>query len=50
MNLLISRLDEQQRRWYAGVHRLGHGGDEQIFRITTADHPAGPPRVSYRPQ
>ena len=36
MNLLISRLDEQQRRWYAALEstRLGHGGDEQIFRIT----------------
>ena len=39
MNLLISRLDEQQRRWYAALEstRLGHGGDEQIFRITGLD-------------
>ncbi len=29
MNLLLSRLDEQQRRWYAAVesHKVGHGGD-----------------------
>lgn len=39
MNLLISRLDEQQRRWYAALEstRLGHGGDEQISRITGLD-------------
>lgn len=39
MNLLISRLDEQQRRWYAALEatRLGHGGDEQIARITGLD-------------
>ena len=29
MNLLLSRLDEQQRRWYAALEsqRIGHGGD-----------------------
>lgn len=29
MNLLLSRLNEQQRRWYAAVEstKLGHGGD-----------------------
>jgi len=39
INLLISRLDEQQRRWYAALEssRLGHGGDEQIARITGLD-------------
>jgi hypothetical protein len=39
MNLLISRLDEQQRRWYAALEstRLGHGGDEQMARITGLD-------------
>jgi hypothetical protein len=39
MNLLISRLDEQQRRWYAAVEseRLGHGGDAQVARITGLD-------------
>jgi len=32
----MSRLDEQQRRWYAAVEsaRLGHGGDRTLSRIT----------------
>lgn len=36
MNLLLSRLDEQQRRWYAAVEsaKLGHGGDRLVSRIT----------------
>src|SRR6266508_2817720 len=36
MNLLMSRLDEQQRRWYAAVesNKIGYGGDAQIARIT----------------
>jgi hypothetical protein len=36
MNLLMSRLDEQQRRWYAAVEsaKLGHGGDRLLSRIT----------------
>ena len=36
MNLLLSRLDEQQRRWYAAVEsaRLGHGGDRSVSRLT----------------
>lgn len=36
MNLLMSRLDEQQRRWYAALEseRIGHGGDAQVSRIT----------------
>ncbi len=39
MNLVISRLDEQQRRWYAAVEseRLGHGGDAQVAQITGLD-------------
>ncbi len=39
MNLLISRLDEQQRRWYTALEstRLGYGGDKQIARITGLD-------------
>lgn len=39
MNVFLSRLDEQQRRWYAALEasRLGHGGDEQIARITGLD-------------
>ena len=36
MNLLLSRLDEQQRRWYAALEsrRLGRGGDTAVARIT----------------
>jgi hypothetical protein len=36
MNLLMSRLDEQQRRWYAAVEsiKIGHGGDRRLSRIT----------------
>jgi hypothetical protein len=32
----MSRLDEQQRRWYAAVEstEVGHGGDRQLCRIT----------------
>ena len=39
MNLLLSRLDEQQRRWYAAVesNRLGHGGDQLVARMTGLD-------------
>lgn len=36
MNLLMSRLDEQQRRWYVAVEsgKIGYGGDAQLSRIT----------------
>jgi hypothetical protein len=36
MNLLVSRLDEQQRRWYAALEsaKLGHGGDRFISLVT----------------
>ena len=36
LNLLLSRLDEQQRRWVAGreAKRLGHGGITQVAEIT----------------
>jgi hypothetical protein len=36
LNLLLSRLDEQQRRWVAAreAKRLGHGGFERIAEIT----------------
>ena len=39
MNLLLSRLDEQQRRWYAAVEaqRLGHGGLRLLAQITGLD-------------
>jgi hypothetical protein len=36
LNLLLSRLDEQQRRWAAAreAMRLGHGGFQRIAAIT----------------
>ena len=36
MNLLLSRLDEQQRRWYVALEstRVGYGGDRELSRIT----------------
>jgi hypothetical protein len=43
MNVLLSRLDEQQRRWYAAIeaNRLGHGGAQLVAQITGLDpHPS----------
>jgi hypothetical protein len=39
MNVLLSRLNEQQRRWYAAVEatRLGRGGDQLVAQITGLD-------------
>jgi hypothetical protein len=39
INLLLSRLDEQQRRWYAALesNRIGHGGDRLVSQITGLD-------------
>jgi hypothetical protein len=36
MNLLLSRLDEQQRRWYVALEsvKIGNGGDAQLSQIT----------------
>ena len=36
MNVFISRLDEQERRWYAALEatKVGHGGLELIAQIT----------------
>ena len=36
LNLILSRLDEQQRRWVAGREALrrGHGGIRQVAEIT----------------
>jgi hypothetical protein len=36
LNLLLGRLDEQQRRWVAAreAMRLGHGGFQRIAEIT----------------
>lgn len=39
MNLFLSRLDEQQKRWYVGLEskKLGHGGDQRLSEITGMD-------------
>ena len=36
MNLLLSRMDEQQRRWYVGLEsmKVGRGGDALLSQIT----------------
>jgi hypothetical protein len=36
VNLLLSRLDEQQRRWFVAIEskKLGHGGDTRMSEIT----------------
>ena len=36
MNLLLSRMNEQQRRWYVGLEslKIGHGGDVLLSQIT----------------
>ena len=39
MNLFLSRLDEQQRRWYVALEakRIGHGGIRLLSQITGLD-------------
>lgn len=39
MNLLLSRLDEQQRRWYVAVeaNQIGQGGVRLLSQITGLD-------------
>lgn len=39
MNLLLSRLDEQQRRWYVALeaNRIGVGEDRLLAQITGLD-------------
>jgi hypothetical protein len=39
INLLVGRLDEQQRRWYVAVeaNRVGHGGIRLLSQITGLD-------------
>jgi len=36
MNLLLSRLNEQQRRWYVALEakKMGHGGAKRMSQIT----------------
>jgi len=35
-NLLLSRMDEQQRRWYVALEsmKIGHGGDTLLHQMT----------------
>ncbi len=39
INLFMSRLDEQQRRWFAALEskRIGHGGDRLMSLVTGLD-------------
>ena len=39
MNVFLSRLDEQQRRWYVALEskKMGHGGDVLLSQITGLD-------------
>jgi hypothetical protein len=39
MNLLLSRFDEQQRRWYVALEsmKVGYGGDRLLSLITGLD-------------
>jgi uncharacterized protein with PhoU and TrkA domain len=39
MNVFLSRLDEQQRRWYVALEskKIGHGGDKRLSEITGMD-------------
>jgi uncharacterized protein with PhoU and TrkA domain len=39
MNLFLSRLDEQQCRWYVAMesNRMGAGGDQLLSQITGMD-------------
>lgn len=39
MKVFLSRLDEQQRRWYVVLesNRIGHGGETQLSQITGMD-------------
>ena len=36
INLILSRLNEQQRRWLAALEsqKIGHGGDKRLAEIT----------------
>ena len=39
MNLFLSRLNEQQRRWYVAIEaeQVGHGGTRLLAQITGLD-------------
>lgn len=36
INLLVGRLDENQRRWFVAAEamRIGHGGDQLLSQVT----------------
>ena len=36
INLLVGRLDENQRRWFVAAEamRIGHGGDQLLAQVT----------------
>ena len=46
MNVLLSRLNEQQRRWYVALEaeRIGHGGTERLSQITGYERQHDSPR------
>ncbi|EIM30653.1 hypothetical protein MicloDRAFT_00005560 [Microvirga lotononidis] len=53
INLLASRLDEQQRRWFIAFEamRIGWGGTQRLAQITGLTppyHPARPSRTRGR--
>ena len=50
MNVLLSRLDEQQLRWDAALEatRLGHGGERLRAQITGLDPTPSRGRRSWR--
>lgn len=39
MNVFLSRLDEQQRRWYVAIEsmKIGRGGDKRLSEISGMD-------------
>ena len=48
MTLLLSRLGEAERRWYAAVeaNRLGHGGARLVAQITGLDEKTIRPSIA----
>jgi hypothetical protein len=47
-NLLVSRLDEQQRRWFVALEakRVGRGGETLLAQITGPGSPHDPSRAA----
>ena len=50
MNIFLSRLDEQQRRWYVALEskKIGHGGDKFMSLVTGAADVGAPQQVRGR--